>query len=141
MTELDADGSGNVDIRSYFIDDTLRRRDTLGKYGDFVELRENFSEKGLLMNRLEDSDADGRLDITWYFDDRGRFLRAEKDTDGDDRVDTWYHYENKRLAMVSEDTNGDGKPDVWEDYDTSETMTRRKKDLDFNGVADIEERF
>jgi antitoxin component YwqK of YwqJK toxin-antitoxin module len=141
VTELDSDGSGNVDVRSYFMHDILRRRETLEKSGDLVELRENFDEKGLLMNSLEDSNADGRWDMTWYFDVRGKFQRAEKDSDADDRVDTWYYYENGRLSGVSEDTNGDGRPDVWEDYDTSETMTQRKKDLDFDGVADIEERF
>ena len=141
VTELDSDGSGTIDVRSYFMHDTLRRRETLEKRGDLVELRENFNEKGLLMNSLEDSNADGRWDMTWYFDVQGRVQRAEKDTDADDRVDTWYYYEDGRLSGVSEDTNGDGRPDVWEVYDTSEIMTQRKKDLDFDGVADIEERF
>ena len=141
VTELDTDGSGNVHVRSYFIQDILRRRETLEKSGDRVEFRENFNEKGFPVNSLEDSDADGRWDMTWYFDDRGRFQRAEKDSDADDHVDTWYHYEDERLSRVSEDTNGDGRPDVWEEYDTSEIMTQRKKDLDFDGVADIEERF
>ncbi|MFC1876534.1 hypothetical protein ACFL2E_04585 [Thermodesulfobacteriota bacterium] len=139
VTELDSDGSGNVDVRSYFMHDILRRRESLEKNGDLVELRENFDEKGLLINSLEDSNADGRWDMTWYFDVRGMFQRAEKDSDADNRVDTWYYYESGRLSEVSEDTNGDGRPDVWEDYDTSETMTQRKKDLDFDGVADINE--
>jgi antitoxin component YwqK of YwqJK toxin-antitoxin module len=141
VTELDTDGSGKVHVRSYFMHDILRRRETLKKSGDRVELCENFNEQGFLVNSQEDRDADGRWDMTWYFDDRGRFLRAEKDSDADDRVDIWYHYEDQRLSSVSEDTNGDGRPDVWEDYDTSEILTQRKKDLDFDGVADIEERF
>ncbi len=141
VTELDSDGEGNVDVRSYFMHDILRRRDYLEKSGDRVELRENFDEKGLLIYSLEDSNADGRWDMTWYFDAQGKLQRAEKDSDADNRVDTWYYYEGGRLSGVSEDTNDDGRPDVWEDYDTSETMTQRKKDLDFDGVADIEERF
>jgi antitoxin component YwqK of YwqJK toxin-antitoxin module len=141
VTELDTDGNGNVDVRSCFMHDIMRRRETLKKGGDLVELRENFDEKGLLVSSLEDRDADGRWDMTWYFDAQGNFQRAEKDADADDRVDTWYYYEGGRLSGVSEDTNGDGRPDIWEDYDASETMTKRKKDLDFDGVADIEEKF
>ena len=141
VTELDSDGKGNVNVRSYFMHDNLRRREFLEKSGDRVELRENFDEKGLLTHSLEDSNADGRWDMTWYFDDQGKLQRAEKDSDADKRVDTWYYYESGRLSGVSEDTNNDGRPDVWEDYDTSESMTQRKKDLDFDGVVDIEERF
>jgi len=141
VTELDSDGSGKVDVRSCFMHDILRRRETLKKDSGLVELRENFDEKGLLVNSLEDRDADGRWDMTWYFDAQGNLERAEKDADADDRVDTWYYYEGGRLSGVSEDTHGDGRPDIWEDYDASETMTKRKKDLDFDGVADIEELF
>ena len=141
VTELDSEGRGVVAVRSYFIDNILRRRETLNKDGGLVELRENFDEKGALVNSLEDRDVDGRWDMTWYFDGQGNFQRAEKDADADDRVDTWYYYEDGRLSGVSEDTNGDGRPDVWEDYNASETMIQRRKDLDFDGVADIEERF
>ena len=141
VTELDADGSGHADRRSYFMRNILRRRDILKKDTDLVESRENFDEKGLLLSRAEDRDADGRWDITWYFDARGDFRRAEKDADADGRVDTWYDYEGGKMIGVSEDSNGDGRPDLWEDYDASEIMIKRKKDLDFDGVADIEETF
>jgi len=42
---------------------------------------------------------------------------------------------------VEEDFNHDGKVDLWETYDNSEQMTMRKKDLDFDGLEDIEETF
>ena len=141
VTEQGSDGSGNVDVRSYFLHDILRRRDTLNKDANLVEYRENFDETGLLVNSREDRNADGRWDMTWYYDGQGNFERAEKDTDEDGRVDTWYLYKGERLSRVSQDTNGDAQPDVWEDYDASERMVQREKDLDFDGVADIEERF
>ena len=106
-----------------------------------MELRENFNEKGFLVTSLEDRDADGRWDITWYYNTRGEVERAEKDANADDRVDTWYYYEGGLLSRISEDTNGDEQPDIWEVYDASESMIQRKKDLDFDGVADIEETF
>jgi len=141
VAELDSDGSGDVDVRSCYMNDVLRRRETLKKGGDLVELRENFDDKGRLVNSMEDRDADGRWDMVWYYDANGKLQRAEKDSDADKRVDIWYYYESGRLSGVSEDTNGDSRPDVWEDYDASETLVKRKKDLDFDGVADIEEQF
>ena len=141
VTELDSDGSGNIDIRSYYKNDTLRRRETLKKGLHLVEFHENFNEQGFLVNSLEDRDADGRWDLTWYYDAQGNVERAEKDANADERVDIWYYYEGGRLSQVSEDTNGDGQPDIWEVYDATESMIQRKKDLDFDGVIDIEETF
>jgi len=141
VTELDSDGSGNVDIRSYYKNDILRRRETLKKGFHIIELCENFDGKGSLVNSLEDRDADGRWDIRWYYNAQGNVERAEKDANADERVDIWYDYEGGRLSQVSEDANGDGQPDIWEVYDASESMIQRKKDLDFDGVADIEETF
>ena len=141
VTEMDSDGSGNADVRSYYKNDILRRRETLKKGLHLVELRENFNEQGFLVNSLEDRDADGRWDISWYYNAQGNVERAEKDANADDRVDVWYYYEGGRLSLVSEDANGDGQPDIWEVYDASESMIQRKKDLDFDGVADIEETF
>jgi antitoxin component YwqK of YwqJK toxin-antitoxin module len=141
VTQIDSNKSGRIDVRSYFMDDILRRREILNPDAGLVEQQENYDEKGQLVNRLEDRDADGRWDMTWYFDAQGKIQRAEENSEADGRVDTWYYYESGRLSGVSEDTNGDGRPDVWEDYDSSESMSRRKKDLDFDGIADIEETF
>jgi hypothetical protein len=68
-------------------------------------------------------------------------MRAEKDTDTDGRVEVWFHYDQGRVVKVEEDSNHDGRVDLWETYDESERMTLRQKDLDFDGVADIEETF
>jgi hypothetical protein len=42
---------------------------------------------------------------------------------------------------VEEDSNREGKADLWETYEGDEQMILRKKDLDFDGTADIEETF
>ena len=77
----------------------------------------------------------------WYFDPDGNAVRAEKDSNTDGQVDTWFHYDKGRIIALEEDTNHDGKVDLWETYDSEERMTKRKKDLDFDGTADIEETF
>ena len=79
--------------------------------------------------------------MTWYYDPEGNAVLAEKDSNTDGRVDVWFFYEQGRIINVEEDFNHDGKVDLWETYDNSEQMTMRKKDLDFDGVGDVEETF
>lgn len=141
VTELDSDANGDVDVRSYFIQDIIGRRETLTKDGNGVELQETFDEKGRLVKSLQDRNMDGRWDMTWHYNAQGNVARAEEDANADQRVDHWYYYKDGRLSGVSEDSNGDGQPDIWEDYNTSQTMTQRKKDLDFDGVVDIKETY
>ena len=68
-----------------------------------------------------------------------RAVRAEKDRDGDGHPDIWYDYRQNRLTAVMEDTNGDGRADLWETYDDAEVLVKRSRDLNSDGVADIEE--
>jgi len=81
------------------------------------------------------------LNLTWFYDEAGDAVQAEKDSDGDGRTDTWFYYSKGHITKVEEDTNGDGKPDVWEEYDSSETLVRRLKDFNFDGKPDAEEKF
>ena len=61
------------------------------------------------------------------------------DTNSDGNVDVWYFYDQGRVTNVEEDTNGDGKVDLWEEYDDAEAIVNRKKDLDYDGIPDVEE--
>ena len=45
------------------------------------------------------------------------------------------------MVRVEEDTNANGKADLWEYYDESEALIKRSKDLNLDGVADIEEAY
>jgi len=81
------------------------------------------------------------VSIAWYYDLDGNAVRAEKDSNIDGRVDTWFHYDKGLVTAVDEDTNHDGKVDLWETYDSEERMIMRKKDIDFDGVGDVEETF
>ena len=79
------------------------------------------------------------MNITWFYNYEEKAIRAERDSNADGQIDTWYHYENGRVKAVEEDTNGDGKPDLWEAYDVRETLIRRAKDLNFDGIPDLED--
>lgn len=60
-------------------------------------------------------DAGDRFTLVWTYDDNESAVRAERDRDGDGRVDVWYTYRQNRLAQVAEDTDGNGQADLWED--------------------------
>jgi hypothetical protein len=53
---------------------------------------------------------DGKVTRTEYYE-QNAILRAEEDTDGDDRPDKWETYESGRLAILAFDTAHRGAPD------------------------------
>jgi hypothetical protein len=53
-------------------------------------------------------------------------------------MDLWGRYEAGRLRSLVEDRNGDGRPDAWTEYDTSGKEVRVRRDVDHDGVADID---
>jgi len=141
VVEIDNDGDRNIDTRFFYQDDVLRIKEEDATSNGDGFLREYYDAKGALVKSEEAQDAAGPVSITWYFDQDGNPVRAEKDSDKDGRVNVWFYYEQGRVIKVEEDSNHDGKVDVWETYDGDEQMSMRKKDLDFDGVADVEETF
>lgn len=91
-----------------------------------------------MIRSKEDGDNTGHLNTTWFYNSNQEAIRAEKDTNGDRRVDTWYFYEKGKLKALEEDTNRDGKPDLWEEYDESESLIKSARDLNFDGRPDVE---
>lgn len=59
-----------------------------------------------------DRNLDGKIDITSWFDDRGRALRSESDDDFDGKIDTRVNYRLNQPQVSSSDTNGDGFEDM-----------------------------
>lgn len=138
LAETDENGDGRPEARYSFKGNVLRLKELWQKNGR-PALVEEYDERGrITVSRVDESGAAGRLDVTWYYDDKGNAVRAEKDADGDGEVDTWFFYKNGRIERVEEDRNRDGRPDLWESYDETEAVVSRKEDLDFDGVADIE---
>ena len=104
-----------------------------------LDLREHYNEKKTLVKSEEDVGCTGYLNTVWFYSETEEGIRAEIDNNNDGNVDVWYFYEHGRVNSVEEDTNGDGKVDLWEEYDDAEAIVKRKKDLDYDGIPDIEE--
>ena len=62
-----------------------------------------------------DSNYDGKVDRTEYYDSEGRPVKAEADNDGDGIMDETIVYKDGKPVKSEKDTNKDGKPDVWID--------------------------
>ena len=51
---------------------------------------------------------------SFYYDDQGKVVRQERDTNGDGKMDRWTHYDAEgRMERAEHDVNLDGKPDVF----------------------------
>ena len=55
---------------------------------------------------------------SFYYDEQGRVIRQEKDTNGDGKIDLWIYYNKEgSVERVEKDVNFDGKPDIWISYE------------------------
>jgi len=125
------------DIRSFFKDSTLRRKEIDENLDGFMDVVEIFDENGDLAT-LEEH-LQGKPWLTWYYEPGEILVRGEEDKNQDGAVDIWYLYENGRLTTVKEDTTLDGKPDLWETYDETRAIVKRERDLDYDGIPDFVE--
>ena len=94
-----------------------------------------FDSDGQVMKETLDLDYDGKVDDTLYFE-KGKKVRSEKDLDGDGRVDTWSYYDaSEKLSRKERDVKGAGKVDYWEYWENG-VIDRIGEDLDGDGQVD-----
>ena len=139
VMEVDRLATGKPQARCFYQGKILRLKEVDESGDGKIDLREHYDERGNLTRSEERFESMDHLDITWFYDEEGQAFRAERDRDGDSRPDMWLYYEKGRLIRLEEDTDGDGKPDLWEDYDRSETLVKRSRDLNRDGVPDAVE--
>jgi antitoxin component YwqK of YwqJK toxin-antitoxin module len=133
----DVNNDDTADIRSFFRDETLRRKEIDESLDGFIDVVETYDENGEL-ETLEER-RQGKTWLTWYYEPGEILLRGEEDKNQDGHVQIWYLYENGRLTTVKEDTTLDGNPDLWETYDETQAIVKRERDLDFDGIPDFVE--
>lgn len=63
-----------------------------------------------------DTNYDGNIDRTEYYDDNGMVMKVEVDSDFDGIIDETVYYENGKPVKSAKDTNKDGKPDMWAEF-------------------------
>ena len=76
-----------------------------------VDVRENFSDQGVLQQRERDIDFDATFDETEYHDTEGSLERSEHDSNGDGKPDVWKTFKKGVLQKTEIDRTFDGKPD------------------------------
>ena len=82
-----------------------------------IDLVYYYDDKGATLTLDEaDTDFDGKFDMTRYYAN-GKVVREELDTNFDQKPDVWKYYEDEKLVRQERDTNGDGKVDEWEYYE------------------------
>src|SRR4051794_30189268 len=73
-----------------------------------------YDDKGVQTSLEEfDLDFDGKFDLTVYYV-QGKKVREELDTNYDQHADLWKYYEDEKLVRIERDTSGDGKVDEWQ---------------------------
>jgi hypothetical protein len=82
-----------------------------------IDLVYYYDDKGAQTTVEEaDLDFDGKFDLTIYYVG-GKKVREELDTNFDQKVDVWKYYEDEKLVREELDTNGDGKVDQWQYFE------------------------
>ena len=133
------DAQGRLIERREYTDEVLRKKEVFDAGAGLPVLVEEYGPDGRILLSRDAENGSKILNLTWRYDADESAVLAEKDTDGDGRIDLWYHYEDGRIIRVEEDRNRDGRPDLWEYYNSDQAVVRREKDLDFDGTADIQE--
>jgi len=76
-----------------------------------------YDDKGAQTTLVEfDMDFDGKFDLTVYYAN-GKKVREELDTNYDQKADLFKYYEDEKLVRIERDTNNDGKIDEWQYYE------------------------
>ena len=87
--------------------------------------------------RTTDRNGDGRPDIWRFYDNRGRLVEVDVDSNFDGTPDIEEYYERGALVRRESDRNFNGQADLVEEFDAdTHRRTRSVIDADYDGLAD-----
>jgi hypothetical protein len=89
----------------------------------------------VLRCREVDTNLDGAKDVVRTYDEEGRPLLEQSDSDYDGRIDTWVEFSGGLVVRAQFDENGDGKPDEWKTYSGGH-LARVQRDATLDGQID-----
>ncbi|NTV58704.1 MAG: hypothetical protein HGA74_15685, partial [Deltaproteobacteria bacterium] len=69
-----------------------------------------------------DSNKDGKIDQIAHFDDRGKLVKLELDSNGDEVMDRFQYYKEEQVVRVEADRNFDGKIDSWDYFESGKRV-------------------
>lgn len=94
-----------------------------------------YNDEGRPLREETDSDFDGSIDSMAFFEN-SRIVRQESDRNDDGTQDETRHFIRGKLVRVERDDNHDGKVDVWEHWEQGRLL-RIGYDVDSDEVADF----
>lgn len=132
---LDADRDGRPEVELTFDarGDQLIERAEDSNYDGRLDVT-NFYAEFQIVRRTEDRNHDGRPD-RWLYYDSERVARMEVDRDYDGAKDAFYAYVGPRLVEVEHDLDGDGRPEFRTHFDKGR-RTLEEEDSDGDGALD-----
>ena len=125
VVTADTNGDKKPDVWKYFqtVEVNGQKTDVLTckqvdlNHDGKVDIVYYYDDKGAQTTVEEfDLDFDGKFDLTVYYVN-GKKVREELDTNYDQRPDVLKYYEDEKLVRIERDTNGDGKIDEWQYYE------------------------
>jgi hypothetical protein len=99
-----------------------------------VDLVYDYDEKGRVSQATFDLDFDGHIDQVNLYEG-GVLIRKERDLDYNGKIDEWVYYEHDKVIRKERDTNNDGRVDYWE-YWEGDQVDRVGEDIDGDGKVD-----
>lgn len=139
--KVDLNNDGVVEIINYYRQTTPETRLLMRKDMDLnrdgrVDISSTFNEAGRLVQEQMDSDFDGKVDWIDEYGD-GRRTVTKVDTDFNGTFDMVKYFENGMVRRKERDTNADGKVDFWEYLDERGNVIQTGQDIDGDGKMDV----
>jgi hypothetical protein len=113
-------------------DTNLDQKPDVWKFYQAVDMGGQKTE--VLTCKEVDLNHDGKIDLVYYYDEKGIVSMDEADTDFDGKFDMTVYYGGGKKVREEFDTNFDGKPDVWK-YFEDEKLVRQERDTNGDGTV------
>ena len=99
-----------------------------------VDVVYEYDDKGRVNRASFDFDYDGKVDQV-NFSENGVLVRKERSLGHNGHVDEWVFYGQNKVIRRERDVNGDGRVDYWE-YWENDQVDRIGEDIDGDGKVD-----
>lgn len=131
----DRNNDGQPDVTTWLVAGIRTRQTQDTNFDGRDDLTFTFDTKGLLAKAEVDTRHDGKINLIRTFDGEAP-LKDRLDSDNDGRMDTTVDYANGRMVRQARDNNQDGQPDLMFWFDRDEQRRKVESDSDFNGSID-----
>lgn len=131
----DRNNDGKPDVTTWMAAGIRKRQTQDTNFDGRDDLTFTFNAKGLLAKAEVDTRHDGKINLIRTFDGETP-LKDRLDSDNDGHLDTTVEYEKGRMVRQSRDKNQDGQPDIVFWFDRQEQRRKVESDSDFNGSID-----